>query len=97
MYIDCTTINQNIANDKSAGYTIILLLLFFNITKFLLNIFTYIRLLEQWKKDKTVEHFIYQDDICLELLLLLKKSTSCLPASKKYMNDFLVGFMDMNG
>ncbi|RIA79275.1 ubiquitin-conjugating enzyme E2-binding protein [Glomus cerebriforme] len=73
LYIDCTTINQDIADDKSA------------------------RLLEQWKKDKAVEHFIYQDDICLELLLLLRKSTSCLPASKKYMNDFSVGFMDMNG
>ncbi|CAB4488874.1 unnamed protein product [Rhizophagus irregularis] len=56
-----------------------------------------VRLLEQWRKDNTVEHFIYQDDICLELLLLLRKSTSCLPASKKYMNEFLVGFMDMNG
>ncbi|CAI2172139.1 13888_t:CDS:2 [Funneliformis geosporum] len=55
------------------------------------------RLMEQWQKDKTVEHFIYQDDICLELLLLLRKSTSCLPFSKRHMNDFLVGFMDMNG
>jgi len=73
LYIDCTTINQDIADDKSTS------------------------LLEQWKKDRTVEHFIYQDGICLELLLLLRKSTSCLPASKKYMNDFLVGFMDMNG
>ncbi|CAG8608863.1 5630_t:CDS:2 [Funneliformis mosseae] len=55
------------------------------------------RLMEQWQKDKTVEHFMYQDDICLELLLLLRKSTSCLPLSKRHMNDFLVGFMDMNG
>ncbi|CAG8725930.1 3106_t:CDS:2, partial [Acaulospora morrowiae] len=30
------------------------------------------RLIDQWSKDKTVEHLRYHDDICLELLLILK-------------------------
>ncbi|CAG8510274.1 44565_t:CDS:2 [Gigaspora margarita] len=52
-------------------------------------------LLEQWQKDKTVEHLVYHNDICLQILLMLKISTSCLPFSKRTMNGFSVGFIDI--
>ncbi|CAG8533035.1 5517_t:CDS:10 [Diversispora eburnea] len=39
--------------------------------------------------DKTVEHFKYHDDICLQLLVTLKTSMNSLPFSKRVMmNDF---------
>ncbi|CAG8750105.1 6077_t:CDS:2 [Racocetra persica] len=54
-------------------------------------------LLEQWQKDKTVEHLVYHNDICLQILLMLKISTCCLPFSKRIMNGFSVGFIDIHG
>lgn len=52
------------------------------------------KLLEEWIKDKTVEHFKYHDDICLQLLFTLKTSTISLPLSKRIMmNGFSVGYL----
>ncbi|KAG9299506.1 hypothetical protein G9A89_020677 [Geosiphon pyriformis] len=52
------------------------------------------RLLTQWQADKTVERFLYPEEVCLEILLVLRLSTNYLPPSKRIMNDFYVGFMD---
>ncbi|CAG8496554.1 9367_t:CDS:2 [Ambispora leptoticha] len=53
-------------------------------------------LIEQWEKDKSVEHFTYREEICLEILLMLRLSTSSLPPSQRKAMDgqFSVGFLD---
>ncbi|CAG8500959.1 1576_t:CDS:2 [Paraglomus brasilianum] len=53
-------------------------------------------LMTAWDHDKTVEHLVYHDDICLQLLLLLHTSNYCLAESNRVMNGFRVGFMEHN-